>query len=109
MELFLMVLVVSMVGLALTCVTFSLAMQSDETADGAAEAKPVAEPAAPRFFADSPVPMTALAPRLPAIPNEALLLQIERHIRLEHAAVEAFIEQPTLQSLHSRTTSRLLN
>ena len=43
------------------------------------------------------------------VPVEALLLQIEQHIRLEQAAAESFLHTPTGQSLHSRTTSRLVN
>ncbi len=43
------------------------------------------------------------------MPVEALLLRIEQHIRLEQAAAESFLNRPTDESLHSRTTSRLVN
>jgi hypothetical protein len=43
------------------------------------------------------------------VPVEALLLQIEQHIRLEQAAAESFLHTPTGQSLQSRTTSPLVN
>ena len=54
---------------------------------------------APRFFVDP-------ASR---VPIEALLLQIENHVRLEHAAAESFMEHPNPALLHSRTTSSLVN
>jgi hypothetical protein len=38
-----------------------------------------------------------------------LLSQIERHVRLEQAAAEAYLDLPTRDSLHSRTESPLLH
>jgi hypothetical protein len=38
-----------------------------------------------------------------------LLLQIDRHVRLEQAAAESFLDAPTTASLHSRTTSPLVH
>jgi hypothetical protein len=43
------------------------------------------------------------------VPIEALLLQIENHVRLEQAAAECFLQSPNASVLHSRTTSALLN
>jgi hypothetical protein len=43
------------------------------------------------------------------VPLEALLLQIEKHVRLEQAAAESFLESPTPSLLHSRTDSPLVN
>ena len=45
----------------------------------------------------------------PPIPLDVLVSRIERHVRLEQAAMEAFLEAPNAQSLHSRTTSPLVN
>jgi hypothetical protein len=45
----------------------------------------------------------------PRVPIEALLLQIERHIRLEQAAAESFLDYPTVESLHTRTMSPLVH
>ncbi len=118
MELFLMVLCVSMLSLALCGVAFSAATKDVVPQ---AEPKPLEAPAiaaaAPRFFADTVPAMAAAAapagavrvPRMPPVPIEALLLQIERHVRLEQAAAEAFLEFPTSASLHSRTTSPLVH
>jgi hypothetical protein len=43
-----------------------------------------------------------------AMPLELLLLQIENHVRLEHAAAESFVAAPNSVLLHSRTVSPLL-
>ncbi|MEW6755314.1 MAG: hypothetical protein AB1505_30685 [Candidatus Latescibacterota bacterium] len=59
----------------------------------------------PRFFTAGATP-----PLRPArIPVEALLSQIDRHIRLEQAAAESFLECPTPEGLRSRTLSTLAN
>jgi hypothetical protein len=51
----------------------------------------------------------APTPRLPFIPVEALLLQLESHVRLEQAAAESFIADPNSTLLHSRTVSPFIN
>ncbi|MBI2218221.1 MAG: hypothetical protein HYU51_13070 [Candidatus Rokubacteria bacterium] len=115
MELFLMVVFVSLLCLAVTALAFSAASSEPDAADRVsaeqlAEARPAA---APRFFAEDavtpPSPPIPLNRRPPTVRPEALLLQIERHIRLEQAAAEAFLDRPTPESLHGRTTSPLLN
>lgn len=50
----------------------------------------------------------ALADR-PAIPVEMLVSHIERHVRLEQAAAEGFVEIPTVESLRSTTASPFVN
>jgi hypothetical protein len=66
-----------------------------------------------RFFASAAATPRADAARDVSdpelVPVEALLLRIEQHIRLEQAAAESFLHRPTGESLHSRTTSRLVN
>jgi len=109
MELFLMVMLVSLVCLALTLFTFTAATRRE---DVPVPAKPVAAPAepAPRFFGGpAATPPVALNAQMLEAATGALMLQLERHIRLERAAAEAFVEAPTAQSLHSRTTSPLVN
>jgi hypothetical protein len=110
-ELFLIVLIVSMLALALGVVTFALAMRRADAAESVSPAGPVHTLAteAPPFFADSMVTsVTTSTSRAAAVSPEALVPRIERHIHLEHAAAEAFLERPTEQSLHSRTASPLL-
>lgn len=116
MELFLMIGSISLFGLAVTCMAFGAATQREDTPAQPAETMPetvlVLPPA--HFFADSgksPFPAYARVP-LPAgqrVPLEALLLQIESHIRLEQAAAESFVEMPTAALLHGRTASPLIN
>ena len=96
MEMLLMGAVLSMFGLAVTCLAFGAATRGEPPKE-----KPALKPAipAPRFFVD------------PArqVPIEALLLQIENHVRLEQAAAECFLQAPDSARLHSRTTSPLVN
>jgi hypothetical protein len=108
MEMFLMALCMSLLGVAVTAIAFGAATR-DETREAEAlpAAKPVPASVPARFFVEEmPVPVAARQPR---VPIEALLLQIERHIRLEQAAAESFLESPTAQSLHSRTSSPLVH
>jgi hypothetical protein len=111
MELSLVVLIVSMLALALGLVTFALAMKRADAAEPLRPPGLAHEPvtAAPAFFAERAVTsLPASRSRMGAVSAEALVPRIERHIRLEQAAAEAFLERPTPQSLHSRTASPLL-
>ena len=56
-----------------------------------------------RFF-QSDIPRSVPGSASP-VPVEVLLLQIERHVRLEQAAAESFHLRPTPESLHVHTTS----
>ncbi len=105
MELFLMVGALSLFGLAITCIAFGAATR------GAGEPEPVAEPerepaVAPARFFGQPAVAAAISQRVPV---EALLLQIETHVRLEQAAAESFVESPTPALLHGRTMSPLVH
>src|SRR5579863_6626584 len=96
MEMLLMGACLSMFGLAVACLAFGAATREPEETIAAAPAvekkeavRPVVAPA--RFFVDPPVlPVAAYT----KVPIEALLLQIENHVRLEHAAAECFLESP---------------
>jgi hypothetical protein len=104
MEMFLTILLMSVVSLALCVAAFGLATaNARREEEERQEARPAVAP--PHFFAHAPVP-PAVAPR---VPIEVLLSDIERHIRLEQAAAEAFLEVPTRDALRSRTSSPLLN
>jgi hypothetical protein len=109
MEMLLMGACLSVFGLAVTCLAFGAATREGRAtaAAGAEERVEVAKPAvAARFFVDPPViPMAAHA----RMPIEALLLQIENHVRLEQAAAESFLLAPNSARLHSRTSSPLVN
>ena len=112
MEMLLMGACLSMFGLAVACLAFGAATrQPEETAVSVAAeevekevTKAAVSPS--RFFAGPPELPAAPPTR---VPIEALLLQIENHIRLEHAAAECFLESPNASLLHSRTISPLVN
>ena len=110
MEMLLMGACLSVFGLAVACLAFGAATRDSGVATAAAAAvdKEVIGAAArtARFFVTPPaLPMAART----NIPIEALLLQIENHVRLEHAAAECFLESPNAALLHSRTISTLVN
>jgi hypothetical protein len=106
MEMFLMALCMSLLGVAATAIAFGAATRDEgREAEAVPAAKPVPAPAPTRFFVEE-MPVAAPHSR---VPIEALLLQIEQHIRLEQAAAESFLESPTARSLHSRTSSPLVH
>jgi hypothetical protein len=106
MEMLLMGACLSLLGLAVACLAFGAATQSEEPSGAGVQKRDVVATAAPaRFFVDR-VPLPGVQPQ---VPIEALLLQIENHVRLEQAAAESFVETPTLARLHSKTISRLVN
>lgn len=64
-----------------------------------------AEP--PRFFATD-IPVSVHAAPAPRVPVEVLVLEIERHVRLEREVAESFHLSPTPQALHVRASSPLV-
>jgi hypothetical protein len=101
MEMFLMALCLSVLGLAVTAMAFGAATRPERT-----QASPRPQPAKPQaqFFVE-----TAVGMERPRVPIEALLLEIEKHVRLEQAAAESFVEYPTAALLHSKTSSTFVN
>ncbi len=100
----------SMFGLAVACLAFGAATRTAEKSNAmapAVENEPAKALATPgHFFVERPaLPIAAHT----TVPIEALLLQIENHVRLEQAAAECFLESPTASLLHSRTISPLVN
>jgi len=111
-EMLLMGACLSMFGLAVTCLAFGAATreqwhEAENKTAPAVERETAIPRAAPRFFVEPPV-VLPLAARS-RVPIEALLLQIENHVRLEQAAAESFLECPNASLLHSRTISPLVN
>jgi len=111
MEMLMMGVCLSVFGLAVACLAFGAATREPEATAAAPAVQKEAVKAAvrsTRFFADPPplpLPMAAYS----QVPIEALLLQIENHVRLEHAAAECFVASPNASLLHSRTISPLVN
>jgi hypothetical protein len=110
MEMLVMGAFLSILGLAVACMAFGAATRREQErkAAPALELK-VAKPAvATRFFVEPGELVIPLAARQ-RVPIEALLLQLEDHVRLEHAAAESYLASPDAMRLHSRTTSRFMN
>jgi hypothetical protein len=104
MVMFATILIMSLLAVAVCAVAFSAATRGEAPQpDIQPERRLVVEP--PRFFV-SPGAKPGEGAHLPV---ELLLSQIERHVRLEQAAAEAYLELPTRDALHSHTTSPLLN
>ena len=105
MEMFLMVAALSVLGVAVSAALFAAATRDVRDL-------PVRQPeidarllmAPSHFFVDDRPPAVP-----PVVSVEALLLQIERHVRLEQAAAEAFQDFPTVEALHMATTSPLVH
>jgi hypothetical protein len=108
MEMFLMGLCLSLLGVAVSALAFGAATRNEREEERARPQPrprpPLALPT-PGFFFDS----TMRGDAAPHMPLEVLLLQLERHVRLEQAAAESFLMAPTLESLHSRTSSPLVH
>jgi hypothetical protein len=105
MEMFLMIVALSMFGLAVSAMAFGAAVRGELPQPAE---KPIeAGVPAPQFFVD--IPVTAQARIRTPVPVEALLLQIERHVRLEQAAAEFFQYAPTPEALHMQTMSPLVH
>ena len=106
MEMFLMLACMSLFGLAVSALAFGAASRGTERAAQQPEKrKPIA--LSSHFFADEQLERMAASGT--QVPIEVLLLQIERHVRLEQAAAESFLEMPTAESLHRRTVSPLVH
>lgn len=103
MVMFASLLIMSLLAVAVCAAAFSAATRGESRREPGPQPRLGLEP--PRFFAGSP----AKGPEAPAIPVEVLLSQIERHVRLEQAAAEAYLDLPTRDSLHSPTASPFLN
>ncbi len=107
MEMLLMGICISVFGMAIACAAFGAAVRPARTAREVQPEQVKATALAPThfFINDSSVPTMAQ----PRVPLEALLLQIESHVRLEQAAAESFLSAPTSALLHGRTISPFVN
>jgi len=101
MDMFLMVLTLSVVGVVVSGILFKAATR--ETADRAAAFSPLAMPNEERFFMPRPAVPTSPS----RVGAGALVLEIEQHVRLERAAAEAFLQFPSVEALHMRTLAPL--
>ena len=106
MAMFLILFGISFVLVVITAILLSALLRSEESAPVVRKTPRPPEP--PRFF-ESGVPPSVPDGSASAVPVEALLLEIEQHVRLERAAAESFHQSPTAQSLHVHSASRLVH
>jgi hypothetical protein len=113
MVMFLMVLCMSVFGLAVCGLAFGaatrgLAAEPETPLAAAVDERLAAVPE--HFFVRDAAPQPVPAARVvPKVPIEVFLAQFERHIRLEQAASESFLFAPSPESLHGRTVSPLVH
>jgi hypothetical protein len=100
MEMFLTLVALSLFATFVTAALFVAAVRRSSAVE---EDTLQAAMPAPHFFANAPPPLVT------QVPIELLLLQIERHVRLEEAAAESFVHRPSREVLHSRTASPLVH
>ncbi len=106
MEMLVMGLCFTFVGLAITALAFAAATRPQGPPLKAQPEQPVIKPAPARFFSEGIIPSIPVPIQ---VPIEVLLKQIEDHVRLEQAAAESFVAFPNQALLHSKTTSPFVN
>jgi hypothetical protein len=99
MEMFLTVMALSLASVLVSGVLFVIATREREEALAPVLGAVTADDEE-RFFIWQPVSDRPFR-------SEAIALQIERHVRLERAAAEAFLQLPTVEALRVRTLSPL--
>ena len=104
MEMLLMGVVMALFGVAVSAGLFAAATSDVRAMEAAGALEPVVETAPSEFFAPAPVVMARSI-----VSVDVLLLQIERHVRMEQAAAESFMAMPTAEMLHMRTASPLVH
>jgi hypothetical protein len=103
---FLMGICMSVLGFGVAAAAFGAVTRGlPTTPEPQPEPEPIHLKAPAGFFAEAPMPP---APRHASVPVSALLLEIENHVRLEQAAAESFLASPTIDLLHMRTVSSLV-
>jgi hypothetical protein len=105
MVMFFMILLASVPVLLICCLIMAGATRREEPSREPQVVQHRPAPAPARFFVREDGGRNGNG----NIPLELLLSQIESHVRLEQAAAESFLDGPTVDSLHTRSRSSVLN
>ena len=105
MDLVITLLVVSLVLTVITAMVLSSVVTADSSAP-VRESSHVDTP--PRFFATD-MALSVHAASASTVPIDVLVLEIERHVRLEREVAESFHLAPTAQALHVHAAPPLLH
>jgi len=102
MDVILISFAICVLGVMVTVLLFTIAMRPENDEDEPTTRAKLQSPSE-RFFMEEEDGSTAD----PQDPANALLLDLERHVRTEHKAAEAFLRGPTRDSLHAPSDSPL--
>jgi len=102
MQLILIIFAITVIGIIAAGLLFSVAMRGRGEEDETWTSTPA--PTSPgHFFLDEGADQGAE----PHVPADALPLQVERHVRLEHEAAEDFVRAPNTDTLQAPSDSDL--
>lgn len=102
MDLILISFSICVLGVMVTVLIFSLAMGSRDEEKDATASRTATEPSEAFFLEES-----ADSEPSPEVPTNALLLELERHVRMEQEAAKTFLRGPNADSLHAPSDSPL--
>lgn len=106
MEMFLMILLMSVLTFAIAAIGFKASERRESPSETPQPALPVLKAVPERFFSPRVMPEIPVHTQ---VPIEVLLQQIENHVRVEQAAAESFVQFPTQAHLHTKTPSPFVN
>ncbi|HEY7500777.1 MAG TPA: hypothetical protein VH740_19800 [Vicinamibacterales bacterium] len=97
------------VSFVLAVVTAILLSAAIRNADSSPAVRKIPQPdGVPRFFA-ADIPVSVHGVSASRVPVEVLLLEIERHVKVEREVAEAFHLSPNPQSLHVQAARPLMH
>jgi hypothetical protein len=102
MEAILITFSICVFGVMATIFLFSVAMRSRGEEEGPQASEGLPSPTGRFFLEGIPNPGAH-----GSIPTDTLMLQLERHFRLEEQAAVSFLEGPSVESLHAPSFSPL--
>ena len=87
---------ICLLGVMVAVFLFSVAMRGKAVEDEAQSGERPPSPHRGFFLEEDPD-----SPPTAGLPSESILLQLERHFRMEESAATSYLEGPTIESLHA--------